>query len=399
MKQYLSNRLERLSESQTLLMTKKCRELQSQGIDIINLSIGEPDFYTPDFVKQAAIDAINNNFTYYTPVSGIIELKKAIAEKLKSENNLSYLPSQILVSTGAKQSLANVILSLADHNQEVIIPAPYWVTYIELVKMANAVPVIIETSIENDYKVTPKQLESVITDNSKLFVFSSPCNPSGSLYSKEELAELVKVFVKYPNLFIISDEIYEYINYTGVNHASIAEFDEIKSRVIVVNGVSKGFAMTGWRIGYIAAEQWIVDACDKLQGQITSGTCSIAQKAATAAILKGRSEVSYMIDAFKKRKNITIEKLSNIKGLKTNDPKGAFYVFPDISYFIGKKYDDITINSSEDLAIYLLNYAHVATVSGDAFGNPDCIRFSYATSEEKIIEAIDRIKKALEKLV
>ena len=395
----LSNTINRLSESATLAMTRKSRELAAKGIDVINLSIGEPDFNTPDKIKQAAIEAINNNFSFYTPVPGIPELRKAISEKFKRENNVTFTPEEIVVSTGAKQSLANVIMCLINEGEEVLIPTPYWVTYIEQVKLANGIPIEIKTSVESDFKVTPQQIESAITNKTKAILFSSPCNPSGSVYSYNELKAIAELLVKYPNIFVISDEIYEYINFTGTKHTSIAEFECIKDRVIIINGVSKGYAMTGWRLGDIGAPKWIADACTKLQGQMTSATCSIAQKAAVVAVSSGIDEtVINMQNAFKQRRDLVLKLVKDIPNFKTTVPDGAFYIFADLSAYFGKKYAENTVNNAEELALYLLNEAHVAAVDGNAFGNKDCMRFSYATSEEKLEKAFERIKIALAKL-
>ncbi|MCK5823098.1 MAG: pyridoxal phosphate-dependent aminotransferase [Bacteroidales bacterium] len=393
----VSDRLNKLSISETLAMTDKSRQLQAKGIDIINLSIGEPDFNTPEVVKKAAQKAIDDNFTHYTPVQGFSDLRQAISDKFKNENNLDYAPDQIIVSTGAKQSLANVILSLVNKDEEVLIPAPFWVSYSELVKLAEAKSVIIKTKIENKFKVTPEQIEQAITPKTKLFLFNSPSNPTGSLYSKEELKAIADVFAKHKEIFILSDEIYEHINFQG-KHESIAQFENIKDQVVVVNGVSKAYAMTGWRIGYIGAPKWIAQACNKLQGQMTSGASSISQKAACAALNTGLDTVYEMREVFKKRRDLVYKLLSEIKGIKTFIPDGAFYFFPDVTYFFGKSVDNITINNAGDLCMYLLNNAHVATVTGSAFGDPNCIRLSYATSEDNIIEALKRIKTALDKL-
>ncbi len=393
----VSNRLNKLSISETLAMTDKSRQLQAKGIDIINLSIGEPDFNTPDYIKQAAKKAMDDGFTHYSPVQGFLDLRQAISNKFKRENNLEYATDQIIVSTGAKQSLANVILSLVNKDDEVLIPAPFWVSYSELVKLAEAKSVIIKTSIDNKFKITPQQIEQAITPKTKVFLFNSPSNPSGILYSKQELKAIADVFAKHKDIFIISDEIYEHINFRG-KHESIAQFDYIKDRVIVVNGVSKAYAMTGWRIGYIGAPKWIAQACNKLQGQITSGASSISQKAACAALNADLTSVNEMKEIFKKRCDLVFKLLSEIKGIKTFKPDGAFYYFPDVTYFFGKSFEDTTINNAGDLCMYLLNKAHVATVTGSAFGDPNCIRLSYATSEDNIIEALKRIKTALYKL-
>ena len=393
----LAARLSKISESQTLAMARKSRELQAQGKDIISLSIGEPDYDTPDFIKEAAKQAIDHNFTHYTPVAGFQDLRVAIAAKFKRDNNIDYSPEQIVVSTGAKQSIANVILSLIDESDEVIVPIPYWVSYIELIKLADGIPVYIHAGVEANFKFSPAQLEAAITPKTKMIIFSTPCNPSGSVYSYSELKALVEILEKYPQVYVVSDEIYEHINFIG-KHQSIAAFPSIYNRVITVNGVSKGFAMTGWRIGYIGAPLWIAKACEKMQGQFTSGTCSIAQKAALSAILADPEVVKPMREGFLKRRNMVLEMLKDIPGLKTNIPDGAFYVFPDISAYFGKKDGDTLINNSADLCMYLLNTANLALVSGDAFGDDNCIRFSYATSEDKIIEAIKRLKNALARL-
>lgn len=397
----LSERINRLSESETLAMTKRCRELKENGIDVINLSIGQPDFNTPEYIKDAARKALEQNFTAYPPVNGYADLRNAICKKLKRDNNLDYLPDQVVVSTGAKQALANVILSLVNPGDEVILPSPYWVSYRELIKLAEGKAVSIDATVENDFKITPEQLESVITEKSRLFLYSSPCNPTGSVYSAAELAALAKVFEKYPNIYIISDEIYELINFIG-KHESIAQFESLKDRVIIINGVSKGFAMTGWRLGYLVAPLQIAAACDKIQGQITSGACSISQKAAVAALLTdpaSSEELQFMVNTFRKRKELFYNLLLEIPGLVTNNPEGAFYFFPDVTSYFGKKFEGYTINNATDLCNYLLDTAYVAIVSGEAFGNPDCIRLSYATSENDLIEAAQRIKTALAKLV
>lgn len=394
----LSTRIQNLTESQTIKMAKLGRELAAKGVKVINLSFGEPDFHTPQYIKDAAVDAMEKNFTYYSPVSGYPDLRKAISDKLKRENNLDFAPEQIVVSTGAKQALANALLCLINPGEEVIIPTPYWVSYSEMVKLAEGESVFINATVENNYKITPEQLEAAITPKTKLFMFSSPCNPTGSVYSKEELAGLVKVFEKHPQVYILSDEIYEHINFVG-GHASIAEFPSVKERVIVVNGFSKGFAMTGWRLGYLAASKEIAAATDKLQGQTTSGTCSITQKAGLAALLGGLETVHQMRDAFLTRRDLVYGLLSQIPGVKVNLPEGAFYFFPDVSSFFGKKTaEGEVINNADDLCIYILNEAHVSTVTGEAFGNPDCIRISYAASEEELKEACSKITAALAKL-
>ncbi len=393
----LSDRINNLAESQTLAMAKKSRELQSQGKDIISLSIGEPDFNTPDFIKEAAKRAIDNNITRYSPVAGYPDLRKAISEKFKRDNNLSYTPEQIVVSTGAKQSIANIILSMVNPGEEVIVPVPYWVSYIETIKLAEGIPVTIPTTVESNFKITPEQLKKAITSKTKMIVFSTPCNPSGSVYNKEELKALAEVIIQFPDIYIISDEIYEYINFIG-KHESIAQFDFIYDRVITVNGMSKGFAMTGWRIGYIGAPLWISQACEKMQGQFTSGTSSISQMAALEAAKADPSVTFEMREAFKKRRDLVLGLLNEIPGLKTNTPDGAFYIFPDISSYFGKSYNMYQIKNSNDLSMFLLEEGNIALVSGDAFGDDNCIRFSYATSEKILIEAVKRIKEALAKL-
>jgi len=394
---YLSDRINLLAESETLAMTRRSRELRAQGFDVINLSIGEPDFDTPDHVKDAAKEAIDQNYSHYTPVAGYPELRQAIANKLKRDNNLDYTAEQIVVSTGAKQSLANAILCLVDPGQEVIIPAPYWVSYKEIIKLAGAEGVFIESSIQSDFKVTAEQIESSITPNTKLFIFSSPCNPSGTVYSLDELKAFAEVFSRYPQVFIISDEIYENINFDGKHH-SIACFEEIHDRVILINGLSKGFAMTGWRLGYMAASKEIAKACDKLQGQITSAACSITQRAAITAMNTDPAhsdEIKLMVDAFRYRRDLAISLLREIQGVKLNVPDGAFYLFPEVTYYYGKSNGERVILSGSDLCDYILDTAFVAIVPGAAFGSPDCIRISYATSEDTLREAISRISTAL----
>ena len=386
-----------MKASATLVMAAKARELKQQGIDVISLSLGEPDFNVPDFIKVSAKKAIDDNHSQYTPVSGYLELREAICHKLKRDNQLEYSPNQIVVSTGAKQSLANIFLSILDENDEVIIPTPYWVTYAQQVEMCDGIPVFIETTIENDFKMTAEQLRNAITSKTKAIIYSSPCNPTGSVYSKEELQSFAQVLKENPHVLLISDEIYEHINFVG-KHESIAQFDEIKNQVVIVHGASKGFAMTGWRLGFTASNIEIAKACEKIQGQITSGTSSIVQMASIDAFNADPSKISYMKEAYEKRKSLIINLLKEIKGLKINEPEGAFYIFPDVSNFIGKKDGDTIITSCGDLSLYLLDRAHVATVSGDAFGAPGHIRISYAASEENIIEAVKRIKKALESL-
>ena len=399
-KNILSDRITRLSESATLEMTRKSRELKAQGKDIITLSIGEPDFDTPEEIKKAGIEAINNNITHYPPVPGFLELRQAIADKLKRDNKLNYNVSQIIVSNGAKQSLTNIFMVLLDTGDEVIIPSPYWVSYPEMIKMADGTPVFIDAGIETDFKVTPEQIESAITPKTKAFLFNSPSNPTGSVYTRAELKALADVFEKYPDIVIVSDEIYELILFSG-KHESLAQFESINDRVIVVNGVSKGFAMTGWRIGYVAAPQFLADALIKLQGQYTSGPGTISQMAATKAMQiepTSSEQVNNMVSSFKSRRDLLIKLMKDIPGIKLTIPDGAFYLFPDVSSYYGKKDGNTIINNSSDLCIYLLNKAHVALVPGEAFGSPRCVRLSYATSNELIIEAIKRIKEALEEL-
>lgn len=394
MNKQLSNTINNLSESQTLAMSRLSRELIAEGKDVISLSIGEPDFDTPQFIKDAAIKAINENYTHYTPVPGFLELRQAISKKFKRDNNLDYSADQIVVSTGAKHSLANISLSLLNKDDEVILPAPYWVSYYEIVKLANAKPISIPTTIEADFKVTPQQIEAAITHKTRMIWFSTPCNPSGSVYTKEELKEIAELIAKHPDIIIVSDEIYEHINFMG-NHESIAQFDFIKDQVITVNGVSKGFAMTGWRIGYIGAPKWIADACTKMQGQFTSGTSSISQMAAIAAMEADPKCTLEMKKAFEKRRELVLNLMNDIPDIKLNSPKGAFYVFPDVSAYFGKSDGETTINNATDLSMFLLNKGLIALVSGDAFGDPNCIRLSYATSEDILIEAIKRIKDTL----
>ncbi|AWL78431.1 aspartate aminotransferase [Capnocytophaga canimorsus] len=395
MQKFLSERINKMATSATLAMAAKTRELKAQGKDIIGLSLGEPDFNIPDFIKEAAIEAIHQNYSKYSPVDGYLDLKEAICEKFKRDNHLIYTPSQISVATGAKQCLANVALVMLNKGDEVILPAPYWVSYSDIVKIAEGIPVEVRTTIENDFKITPQQLEAAITPKTKMIWFSSPCNPTGSVYSREELEGLAVVLRKHPNIFIVSDEIYEHINFTE-RHVSIAEIDGMFERTITVNGVSKAFAMTGWRIGYIGAPEWITKACTKMQGQITSGANAIAQRATIAAVKAPVSKIQYMIDEFKKRRDLVLELLSEIEGFKLNIPEGAFYVFPDISYFFGKTLKGQKIETASDFSLFLLENAHVATVTGEAFGDDNCIRISYAASEKELREAIHRIKEALE---
>ncbi len=393
----LSARLSALSPSETFAMAQKSNELKEQGIDVINMSVGEPDFHTPDHVKHAAKQAIEDNYSFYSPVAGFPDLKKAISEKLQRENDLEYSPAQIVVSSGAKQSLCNVILSIIDEGEEVIIPGPYWVSYPEMVKLAEGKPVFLYTSINQDFKITPQQLEEAITPKTKALILCSPSNPTGSVYTKDELTELSKVLEKHPHVYVIADEIYEHINYIG-RHESIAQFTAIRDRVIVVNGVSKGYAMTGWRIGWIAAPQWIASACSMLQGQYTSGPSSISQKAALAAYTGDQACVGEMKVAFERRRDLIVKLLGEIPGLNVNTPMGAFYIFPECKGYLGKSHGEKIINTATDLAMYILEEAHVACVGGDAFGAPGCLRLSYATSDENIIKAIERIKTAVEKL-
>jgi len=394
----VSDRLAALSPSETLAMSQKSSELAAQGFNVINLSVGEPDFNTPTHIKEAAKKAIDNNFSFYSPVPGYLPLRNAIVNKLKTENNLEYKAEQIVCSNGAKQSICNVLLCIVGKGDEVIVPAPYWVSYVEMVKLAEGTNVIVEASIEQDFKMTPAQLEAAITPKTKALILCSPSNPTGSVYTKEELKGLADVLAKYPNVITIADEIYEHITYSG-KHESIAQFDAIKDRVVIVNGVSKAFAMTGWRLGWIAAPQWIAAACNKLQGQYTSGPCSIAQKAAEAAYLGDLSEVNKMQEAFERRRNLTVGLAKDIPGFKVQVPQGAFYVFPECSFYLGKTTPKgAKINTAADLAMYLLEEGHVACVGGDAFGAPNCIRMSYAASDEKLVEAFARIKKALAEL-
>jgi aspartate aminotransferase len=394
---HLSDKVNLISESQTIAMARKSRELKAQGIDIISLSLGEPDFKTPDVIKQAAIKAINEDFTYYTHVSGYVELRQAIAHKFKRDNGLDYTADGIVVSSGAKQSIANAVLCLINPGDEVIIPAPFWVSYLEILKLAGGVPIIIDTTIENDFKITAEELKAHITPKTRMMMFSTPCNPTGSVYSKQELRAIADVVKQYDELYIMSDEIYEHINFVG-GHESMAQFPDIKDRVITINGVSKGFAMTGWRGGIMAAPKWIAQACDKMQGQFTSGTCSITQKAMHAAMELPAESTYYMRDAFLKRRNLVLELMKDIPGFKTNVPDGAFYVYPEVSALFGKKYNEYNINNATDLSMFLLDIAHVALVPGAAFGDDKYIRFSYATSEDKLTEALKRMKEAIEKL-
>ena len=394
---HLSSLLDRFNEPETLKMAKLGRELRASGVDVIDLSLGEPDFDTPQHIKDAAIKAINDNWSHYTPVPGFLDLREAVCAKLKRDNNLDYKPANIVASTGAKQSLANVILALVDEDDEVVIPTPYWVTYSELVKIARGKVVEVRTSLESGFKVTPAQLEAAITGKTKVFMFSSPCNPSGAVYSKTELEALADVFRQHPDVYILADEIYEYINFVGT-HESIAQFPDIKDRVIIVNGLSKGFAMTGWRLGYIAASEEIAKACEKVQGQFTSGTCSITQKAAVEALTTDLRPSIEMTKEFTRRKTRVMELVKDIPGLECSEPDGAFYIFPDISFYFGKSDGQTTIKNAADLSMYLLNTAHVSSVMGDAFGEPKCVRFSFANSMANIEKAWGRIVEALGKL-
>lgn len=397
MENILSDRLNRLSPSATLAMSQRSSELKAQGVDIINMSVGEPDFNTPDHIKAAAIAAVQDNWTRYSPVPGYPELKKAIVAKLKNENGLDYLPSQILCSNGAKQSVCNAIMALVNQCDEVIIPAPYWVSYPQMVLLAEGTPVAVPTTIEQDFKMTPEQLEQAITPRTRAIILCSPSNPTGSVYSAAELEALKDVLLKHERVMIIADEIYEHINYVGA-HASMAQFPDIKDRVVIVNGVSKAYAMTGWRIGFIAAPEWVVKGCNKLQGQYTSGPCSVSQKAAEAAYTGSQECVEQMRQAFERRRDLIVRLAREIPGLEVNNPQGAFYLFPKCSSFFGKRDGERVINSSSDLAMYLLEVGHVATVGGDAFGSPECFRMSYATSEENIVEAMRRIADTLARL-
>ena len=393
----LSQRLQRLQPSATLAMSQRSGELKAQGVDVINLSVGEPDFNTPDHIKEAAKKAIDENWTRYSPVPGYPSLKEAIVRKLKNENGLDYKPSQILVSNGAKQSVCNTLMAIINPGDEVIIPAPYWVSYPQMVILAEGTPVFVEATIEQDFKITPEQLEATITPKTRAIILCSPSNPTGSVYSKAELEALKNVLLKYPNIIVVADEIYEHINYVG-QHASMASFDDIKDRVVIINGVSKAYAMTGWRIGFIAAPEWIVKGCNKLQGQYTSGPSSVSQKAAEAAWNGSQECVEEMRKAFERRKNLIVSLAKEIPGLEVNDPQGAFYLFPKCSSYFGKTDGEHTINNSTDFAMYLLEVGHVATVGGDAFGSPACFRMSYATSDDNIRESMRRIKECLARL-
>ena len=393
----LADRLNRLSPSATLAMSQKSQELKAQGVDVINMSVGEPDFNTPDNIKEAAKKAVDDNWSRYSPVPGYPTLRKAIVEKLKNENGLEFTEAQISVSNGAKQAVCNAIMALVNPGEEVIVPAPYWVSYPEMVKLADGNPVIVGAGIEQNFKITGAQLEAAITPKTKMLILCSPSNPTGSVYSREELKELAAVLAKYPNVFVVADEIYEHINYIG-RHESIAQFEEIRDRVIIVNGVSKAYAMTGWRIGFIAGPEWIVKGCNKLQGQYTSGPCSVSQMASVEAYVGSQEPVAEMQKAFQRRRDLIVKLAKEIPGLEVNVPEGAFYLFPKCSSFFGKSYNGQTVKDSDDLAMYLLTEAHVATVGGASFGAPDCFRMSYATSDENIVEAMNRIKEALAKL-
>lgn len=393
----LSNRLNRLAPSQTLAMSQKSGEMKAQGIDVINMSVGEPDFNTPDHIKEAAKKAVDENFSRYSPVPGYMDLRKAIVAKLKNENNLDYTTSEILVSSGAKQSVCNTVMALVNDGEEVIIPAPYWVSYPQMVKLAGGAPVIVNAGFEQNFKMTPEQLEAAITPKTRMLILCSPSNPTGSVYTNDELEALAEVIKRHDDLFVLADEIYEHINYVG-KHESIAQFPGMKERTIIVNGVSKAYAMTGWRIGFIAAPEWIVKGCNKLQGQYTSGPCSVSQKAAEAAYTTSQECVETMRKAFERRRDLIVELAKEIPGLEVNCPQGAFYLFPKCSGFYGKSYEGKTINNSTDLAMFLLEEGHVATVGGDAFGDPECFRMSYATSDDNIREAMRRIKETLAKL-
>ena len=393
----LSNRLNRLAPSQTLAMSQKSGEMKAQGIDVINMSVGEPDFNTPDHIKEAAKKAVDENFSRYSPVPGYMDLRKAIVAKLKNENNLDYTTSEILVSSGAKQSVCNTVMALVNDGEEVIIPAPYWVSYPQMVKLAGGTLVIVNAGFEQNFKMTPEQLEAAITPKTRMLILCSPSNPTGSVYTKDELEALAEVIKRHDDLFVLADEIYEHINYVG-KHESIAQFPGMKERTIIVNGVSKAYAMTGWRIGFIAAPEWIVKGCNKLQGQYTSGPCSVSQKAAEAAYTTSQECVETMRKAFERRRDLIVKLAKEIPGLEVNCPQGAFYLFPKCSGFYGKSYEGKTINNSTDLAMFLLEEGHVATVGGDAFGDPECFRMSYATSDDNIREAMRRIKETLAKL-
>ena len=394
MKEYLTDKINNLPASATLTMAAKARELKNNGIDIIGLSLGEPDFNTPDFIKNSAIDAINQNYNSYTPVDGYLELKEAICKKFHRDNKIIYNPNQIVVSTGAKQSIANVVQALIKPGEEVILLAPFWVSYSAIVLMADGIPKILKSDISNDFKVSAKQIDDAISEKTKMIIINSPNNPSGSIYNEKELYEIASVIKKYPNVFVLSDEIYEHINY-GTKHVSFASIEGMYDRTVTVNGIAKAFAMTGWRIGYLGAPIWIAKACTKLQGQVTSGANCIAQRATIDAITESPEKINYMVKEFEQRKNLIIKLLSEIKGFQLNNPDGAFYIFPDISYYFGKTISDVTIKNASDFAMLILEKAHVATVTGDAFGSPKNIRISYAASNENIIKAVNRIKDLL----
>jgi aspartate aminotransferase len=396
----LSSRINNMGESETLAMTRMSRELEAQGHSVINLSIGQPDFNTPDYIKQAAIEALERNFTFYPPVPGYPDLREAISRKFKRDNGLDYSPGQIVVTTGAKQAIANVVLCMINPGDEVLVPVPYWVSYREIIKLAEGKPVFIPSSIENNFKVTPEQIGKAITGRTKLMIFSSPCNPSGTVYSRQELEDMARIIARHENIYVISDEIYEHINFCG-KHESIGQFDNIKDKVITINGVSKGFAMTGWRLGYLGAPLAIAKACDKLQGQFTSGACTIAQKAALRAVSgdPARSEeLKTMVSAFKERRDLLLQMLEDIPGIKTNVPQGAFYVFPEISELFGKRNNGMIISTSDDFCSFMLSKYFVALVPGTAFGSPECVRISYATSRKLLIEGVVRLKNAISEL-
>ncbi len=392
----LSDRINRLSYSQTFVMSNKAREMKAEGIDVISLTLGEPDFDVPDSIKEAAFKAINENFSHYSPVPGFLDLRKAIAHKLKRDNNLDYAPTQICVSNGAKQSIINILMAVVNDGDEVILPVPFWVSYEEMVKMVGGKAVLVKSSYVNDFKITAEQLEAAITDKTKVILYSSPCNPSGSYYTYDELKSIAKVVEKYPHVTVISDEIYEYINYETTHKSIVAVHPEIYEQVAIVNGMSKGYAMTGWRIGYSAAPEWLAKACDKVQGQMTSGANTVAQQASITALMTDPKEYRYMIDEFRKRRDLVFDLMKEIPGFKVLLPKSAFYFFPDISFYLGKSVNGIEIKNSDDFAMFLLEQAHVACVGGVSFGSPECIRFSYAASEEELKEAMKRLKTCLE---
>lgn len=391
----LSDRINRLSYSQTFVMSNKAREMKAEGIDVISLTLGEPDFDVPDNIKEAAFKAINENFSHYSPVPGFLDLRKAIAHKLKRDNNLDYAPTQICVSNGAKQSIINILMALVNDGDEVILPVPFWVSYEEMVKMVGGKAVLVKSSYVNDFKITAEQLEAAITDKTKVILYSSPCNPSGSYYTYDELKSIAKVVEKHPHVTVISDEIYEYINYETTHKSIVAVHPEIYEQVAIVNGMSKGYAMTGWRIGYSAAPEWLAKACDKVQGQMTSGANTVAQQASITALMTDPKEYRYMIDEFRKRRDLVFDLMKEIPGFKVLLPKSAFYFFPDISFYLGKSINGIEIKNSDDFAMFLLEQAHVACVGGVSFGSPECIRFSYAASEEELKEAMKRLKTCL----